>query len=94
MRLSVSITFSLPKGLLDKGCDLTALKWSIRGEGSFHGWRLERAFRQIQHLKQGTVKGNQIFPDQAVSGLNILIKADLKKGANGVIGVKGQTKAI
>jgi hypothetical protein len=32
--------------------------------------------RQFQHLKKGTVKGDQIFFNQPISGLDILIKAE------------------
>jgi hypothetical protein len=66
-----------PQGLLDSGFDVPAV---LSDHGVFYGLA-----GQIQHLEQGAVKGDEIFADQAVSGLDILIKADLKKGANGVI---------
>jgi len=49
---------------------------------------------QIEDLEEGTVKGNQIFLDKPISRLNVLIKADLQKRADGIIGVKRQAAAI
>jgi hypothetical protein len=43
---------------------------------------------QIQHLKKGPVKGDQILSDQSVSGFDVVIDTDLKQGADGIIGVK------
>jgi hypothetical protein len=65
---------STPQRLLDGGFDVPAVLFDHR--------TLFGLFGQIQNLKQGAVKGDEIFSDQAVSGLDILIKADLKKGAN------------
>jgi hypothetical protein len=75
-----------PQGLLDAVFNVPAVLFY---QGIFYG-----LFGQIQNLKQVVVKSDEIFADQAVSGLNVLIKTDLEKTANRVVGVEGQAIAI
>ena len=50
--------------------------------------------RQIQHLENSAVKGDEIFFYQNVSGFDVVIKAKLKQASDGIIAVKGQPIAI
>jgi hypothetical protein len=45
-------------------------------------------------LKNGSVKSDQIFFDQTVSGFQILIDAEAKQRANGIAAIKGQAITI
>jgi hypothetical protein len=74
------------QGLLDGGSDVPAV---LADHGLFYG-----LLGQIQHLKKGPVKGDQILSDQSVSGFDVVIDTDLKQGADGIIGVKGQAITI
>jgi hypothetical protein len=47
----------------------------------------------LEHLKEGAVKGNEILSYESVPGLNVLIDRELEQGADGIIGVKGKSKA-
>jgi hypothetical protein len=63
-------------------------------EQSFPGWGLYGAFRQIQDLKQGPVKGDQILLYKAVSSFYIVIYTELEIGADQVIGIERQAVTI
>jgi hypothetical protein len=49
---------------------------------------------EIEDLEKGAVKGDQIFVYKPVSRLNVFIKADLQKRADGIIGVKRKAVAV
>jgi hypothetical protein len=49
---------------------------------------------QIEDLKEGPVKGNQIFLYKAVSGSDVFIDPQPEQAAYGVIGIIGQTVAV
>jgi hypothetical protein len=72
--------------LLDQILDLIAVFFHRRG--------LFGSLGQVEYLKEGPVKGDQIFPDQAVSGSDVFIEAELEQAADGVIGIIGQTVAV
>ena len=51
-------------------------------------------FRQLEYLKEGAIKGDQVFLDKAVPGGKVFIDAELQQRADGIIGVKGKPIAI
>ena len=55
-------------------------------------WR--RRLRQIEDLEDRAVKGDEIFGDQSVSGLDILIELQFKERADRIVAVKGKPVAI
>jgi hypothetical protein len=61
---------------------------------SFSAGRCWRVCGQIEHLKKGPVKSDQIFLDESVSGLDVVLHRKLEQGTNGIVGVKGQTLAV
>ena len=53
-----------------------------------------RALGKIQYLKDGAVKGDEIFFDQIIAGFNILIHRHLKQIADAVVTVKRKPVAV
>ena len=87
--LSLSVTLSPPEGLLDNPLDLGAMSSAGIGRHRFGRWDLHGASRQIQDLEQGPVKGDQIFVQEAISGLYILVHTEPKIGADDIIAIEG-----
>jgi hypothetical protein len=57
-------------------------------------WQADRFRRQGKNLEEGTVKGKEIFVDQAVPGQDVLINADSQQGTDLVVGIKGKSLSI
>ena len=51
-------------------------------------------FREGEHLKEVAVKGNQIFGDEGVSSVDVLIEGEVKQGDDPVIAVEGNPEAV
>jgi hypothetical protein len=49
---------------------------------------------QVEHLKQGPIKGDQVFSDEGVPGPKVVVYRELEQRTNGVVGVKGKTLAV
>jgi hypothetical protein len=49
---------------------------------------------QIEHLKEGSIKSDQILLDEGISGQDIIVHRKLKQGADGLTGVEGQAVAV
>jgi hypothetical protein len=49
---------------------------------------------QIEHLKESPIKSDQILLDEAISSQHVTVHRKLKQGADGIIGVEGQTVAV
>jgi hypothetical protein len=49
---------------------------------------------QIEHLKEGPIKNDQIFFYEGVSGPDVIVHRKLEQGADGIVGVEGQTLAV
>jgi len=79
---------------LDKRVYLRAIFPLGSVEQGFAGCGLYGAFRQIQDLKQGPVKGDQIFVDKAVSSFYIVLHTELEMGADQVIGIEREAVTI
>ena len=47
-----------------------------------------RVCRQIEHLKKGPIKSDQIFLDESVSGSDVIVHRKLEQGTNGILGVE------
>jgi hypothetical protein len=45
-------------------------------------------------LEQGSIKSDQIFPDEPISGFDVIVRRKLEQGTNGLIGIEGQTMAV
>jgi hypothetical protein len=85
--VSSGTTLNLPQGSLDKPLDLTAASFFLLRV-------IFGLLRQFKDLKEGSVKGDQIFPNKAISGSDVFIEAKPEQRAYGVIGIIGQTVAI
>jgi len=65
----------------------------IRGLEQTDGGK-EGGFREGEHLKEVSVKGNQIFGNEGVSCLDIFIQAEVKQSDDPVIAVEGNPEAV
>ena len=50
--------------------------------------------REGEHLKEVAVKGNQVFGDEGVPGLDVFIETEVKQGDDPIIAVEGNPIAV
>lgn len=51
-------------------------------------------FREGEHLKEMSVKGNQVFGDEGVPGLEVFIEVEVKQGDDPIVAVEGNPIAV
>ena len=45
-------------------------------------------------MEEGSIKSDQIFLDEAISGPDVIVHRKLEQGANGIIGIERQTQSV
>jgi hypothetical protein len=86
--MSLSATWFPLKRLSDAVSDLMSMLIDF-SPGACSGF-----YGQIEHLEEGPIKSDQIFLDEGISGPDVIVHRKLKQGADGIIGVEGQTMAV
>jgi hypothetical protein len=57
------------------------------------GWK-EGGFGEGEHLKEVAVKGNQVFGDEGVTGLDVFIETEVKQGDDPIVAVERNPEAV
>jgi hypothetical protein len=53
-----------------------------------------RFYGQIEHLEQGSIRSDQVFFYEGISGHDVIVYRKLEQGTDAVVRVEGQTLAV